>query len=532
MSKLLAFNFGLLAVMGFYLLGVNQVKAETTLTNAPVAKAIAAGGEHICAIYNTAGKVYCWGKNEHGQLGTNNNTNLTQPETAVGGILTNLVAKKVATGFAHTCVIAGAKENSSNDRAYCWGANDWGQLGDGGANDSNIPVSVGGALGSLEVMDIYAGFTTTCAKVTSGTVYCWGANDQGQFANNTTTSSNTPIASGWDNATDLAIGVAHACGVIEGVVSCAGAGADGQLGNSANNDSLTPVAVTGISGTPLNVSVGYFYSCAITQTGKFYCWGDDTSGQLGGTGKVNTARELKDYDEAAAIASGYAHSCVGLECIGENGSGQLGDDTTVNKSVMTAVVTSGGLAGLSIKDVSAGFDFTCWLAGDESNKLYDAVFCGGKIPAAVDVSKVEPQDTYLSLAINNASYNLSVVPGSVGASESKIFTVVTNNSSGYNLLIKASEVKIISTSDNTKYFTPQTTSGGSLEVNAWGYGVGTSAPSGWQGITTSDVVIDNSTAPTSGSGRDTQLWLAVKSDYSLTTGEYKGEITLTAVTKL
>jgi hypothetical protein len=83
------------------------------------------------------------------------------------------------------------------------------------------------------------------------------------------------------------------------------------------------------------------------------------------------------YSAGTPIASGYAHSCAGLECIGENGSGQLGDGTVASKNVMTPGVTSSVLNGLSVKQVAAGFDFTCWVAGEAESDLWNAIFCAG-----------------------------------------------------------------------------------------------------------------------------------------------------------
>jgi alpha-tubulin suppressor-like RCC1 family protein len=545
---------GVVAAVGLGLMGLSFVSAESVLSDAPLARSLAAGGAHVCAIYNQAGLIYCWGDNQSGQLGTGDNTSSLKPVAVdTSGLLGGLTVKKVAAGFAHTCVIAGQANSTASDAVYCWGAGDKGQLGNGSVADSNVPVMAGGALMSLSagevVGEIYAGFATTCAVVVSGgATYCWGDNDEGQYGDGTTTSSNTPVlmVSSWDGVSDLAIGMNHTCAVLNMMVFCSGAGADGQLGNQSNNDSLTPVIVPYVGhDDATSISAGFFFSCAMTARAYFYCWGDDSSGQLGGNGGTNTATLLKDLgdEKPRPIASGYAHSCVGLECIGENGSGQLGDGTTVSKSAMTAVDTSGVLNDLVVKDVSAGFDFTCWLAGDDGG-LNDAVFCSGagvdgqlgdglgvnsSVPVAVDVSDVARQDIFILLNSDSNVINLSAMPNGSLVADSVGLNVITNNSNGYVLSVKASSADLVCSSIPTAVISPQSPDGATLAINRWGYAVGASQPNLWNGVKTTDSTIDSTGSATTDDGRDTRLWLATVVDSTVPACTYTGTITLTAV---
>jgi alpha-tubulin suppressor-like RCC1 family protein len=547
-------GFALSVAIGVLLTNILPVVAGGTLNNTPVAKAIAAGGAHACAIYNTAGQVYCWGENDRGQLGNGTNIDSSVPVAVdMSGLLSGLTVKKVAAGFAHTCVIAGVANSTASDAVYCWGAGDKGQLGNGSVADSNVPVAVGGALMSLSagevVGEVYAGFATTCAVVVSGgATYCWGDNDEGQYGNNTTTSSNTPVlmVSSWDNVSDLAIGMNHTCAVLNMMVLCSGAGADGQLGNQSNNDSLTPVTVPFVGHDDVtSISAGFFFSCAMTTRALFYCWGDDSSGQLGGNGGTNTATLLKDFgdEKSRPIASGYAHSCAGFECIGENGSGQLGDGTTVSKSAMTAVDTSGVLNGLTAKSISAGFDFTCWIAGGADNDFYDAVYCTGagvdgqlgdnstansSVPVAVDTTNVTKEDVYIMLGTSEDAITLSPVPNGNADVASLDLTVVTNNSNGYNLTIKTDEVNLVCGDGNSDKIVPQSADG-SLETNAWGFGVGASEPTAWKGIEASAKLIASGAAATDDSGISTKVWFGVKVDYLTAVCNYSGEVMFSAV---
>jgi alpha-tubulin suppressor-like RCC1 family protein len=539
-------GFGLAVIGGFWLASTWSVSASPILDYTPVAKSIAAGGTHACAIYNDAGIVYCWGLNDHGQLGTGNTTDSNQPvAVSTSGALAGLKVKKVAAGFAHSCVIAGDSANTSNDKVYCWGANDAGQVGLSNTNtDFNTPQLIDPSP-AASFKDIYAGFSTTCAVTTSDLVYCWGMNDEGQFGNGATAASPQPPTqtTGWSGVSDLSIGMAHACGVINNQVLCAGAGVSGQLGNGANSDNLTPVAVSGITGSAANVSTGFFMSCATTADGKFYCWGDNGSSQLGGSA-TNSARLMATYVTNQPIASGYAHSCAGFECIGENGSGQLGDGSTTNRSAMTPVIISGVLNGLTAKQVAAGFDFTCWIAGSATSDLQDAAFCAGagvdgqlgnasnansSQPVEVNLASVSDQSAYLTLSASADQIDLAPTPNGASDSDSLQLNVITNNLNGYSLQIKADPADLVCVTNSSAIIAPQNLDGAALETDAWGYGVSSAQPTAWNGVTTSDVAIDSSATATSAAGRDTTVWFGAK--VSLLTpacSKYQGTVNFTA----
>jgi alpha-tubulin suppressor-like RCC1 family protein len=536
--RILAIFGGGVAVLALGWIGLQQMpaKASGVLTDAPVIYGLAAGGAHACGIFNASGTVYCWGSNERGQLGTGDNLDRSRPDTAVD--LGGKKAVSIAAGFAHTCAV------TDDGGVYCWGANDKGQLGDGTDDDSDAPVLIdGGGLGGAEMARVYAGFSTTCVTTADGWLYCWGSNDEGQYGDGTKNENVAPpSAASQDGIEDMAIGVGHACVIKSGVAFCSGAGGSGQLGNSDFDNSLFLYGVSGIVGEPVAVSAGYFMSCAASDSG-FYCWGDDTSGQLGGGGAVDTAVELMSWSDALPVASGYAHSCAGFWCIGENGSGQLGDDSTVNKSVMTSVDLSGVLAGLTVKDVSAGFDFTCWIAGDAGSSLADAAFCSGagvdgqlgdnaltnsSVPVAVDTSQIAREITYISLSANTSEIKLSVPPGGMDT-EDITLTVVTNNDDGYNLFIKADPADLVCETDDSLVISPQSVGGAGavLETNHWGYGVGTSEPADWYGVTTNNAVVDSSSSATDESGRGTEVWFGAKVDNAFPACKYGGVVVFT-----
>jgi len=144
------------------------------------AAAVSGGGVHTCAVL-TDGTVRCWGENEFGQLGNGTTATSTTPVQVVG--ITGAV--DVSLGWRHSCALLG------NGTVQCWGQGQFGQLGNGSTTNRTTPVQVSGITGAV---GLTAGWWHhSCALLGGGTVRCWGANDWGQFGNGTRTSSSIPV---------------------------------------------------------------------------------------------------------------------------------------------------------------------------------------------------------------------------------------------------------------------------------------------------------------------------------------------------
>jgi hypothetical protein len=143
---------------------------------------VATGGRHSCAAI--ASGVSCWGWGEFGQLGSGTARSTTP--SAVGGLPSARVAQ-ISAGGAHTCALL------ADGAAYCWGLNDFGQLGDGTTMNREAPQRVRGLEG-LSVSEIRCGDRYTCARTTSGAAYCWGFNGDGGLGTGTTMHSSSPVA--------------------------------------------------------------------------------------------------------------------------------------------------------------------------------------------------------------------------------------------------------------------------------------------------------------------------------------------------
>src|SRR5690606_27765369 len=135
-------------------------------------------------------KAYCWGLNTSNQLGDGTTTQRNSPEAVLQGDMpSGATVRSMRAGAYHTCAIA------SNNKAYCWGANTNGRLGDGTTTNRSAPEAViVGAMGSsANIVQIDAG-THTCAIASNNKAYCWGYNASGQLGDGSTTSRSSPVA--------------------------------------------------------------------------------------------------------------------------------------------------------------------------------------------------------------------------------------------------------------------------------------------------------------------------------------------------
>ncbi len=143
--------------------------------------ALAAGAEFVCGL-TPAGVLYCWGQNNYGQLAQGQ---IRQSITTPGLVAGDLRLASLTAGYAHACGLA------PDGRAYCWGANSTGAVGDGSSEairPAPIPVA-----GGLTFQLLVAGSDHTCGVTSSASLYCWGSNGVGQLGDSTFTSRNSPV---------------------------------------------------------------------------------------------------------------------------------------------------------------------------------------------------------------------------------------------------------------------------------------------------------------------------------------------------
>jgi alpha-tubulin suppressor-like RCC1 family protein len=320
--------------------------------------AVAAGGAHSLAI-KSDGSVVAWGWNTYGQLGNGTTANSATP-VVVTGLTSGVVA--VAAGENHSLAL------KSNGSVVAWGFNGYGQLGNGTITNSLTPVAVSGLTSGVAA--VTGGQRHSLAVKTNGSVVAWGDNAYGQLGNGLTGSySATPLAvSGLSSGvTAAAAGSGHSLALkTNGSVVAWGRNDSGQLGDGTTTGSAIPVAVSGLSSAVTAVAAGGAHSLALKSTGSAVAWGGNASGQLGnGTttnSSVPTAITGLSSGVTAVAASIQAYSLAiktggSVVAWGINDSGQLGDGTTPNRSTPVGVsdlgsaalaISAGGFHGLAV----------------------------------------------------------------------------------------------------------------------------------------------------------------------------------------
>jgi alpha-tubulin suppressor-like RCC1 family protein len=269
---------------------------------------ITAGEMHTCAIRDT-GKAYCWGWDRDGQLGDGRTTTeeQTTPVAVSGSLDFEWVSAGEGGNFAsgHTCGV------TSSGAAYCWGGGEYGQLGDGSTSETRAtPVAVSDGLSFASVS---AGRLHTCGVASDGRAYCWGRGSLGQLGNAATPlEQSTPVAVvGEMTFSSVSAGGEHTCGVtVNGAAYCWGSGGGGKCGDGNRTPSNeTPVAVSG-GHTFASVTASRFHSCGVTTGGTGYCWGP--GGEPLGSGSTDdqtTPVAVSGGLTFDLITAGHSHTC-------------------------------------------------------------------------------------------------------------------------------------------------------------------------------------------------------------------------------
>jgi alpha-tubulin suppressor-like RCC1 family protein len=352
---------------------------------------IGVGNSHTCGV-TTTGKVYCWGYGTSGELGNGVAANSSHPVAiTTSGVLAGKTIAAVASGVSYSCAV------STEGKAYCWGTNTLGQLGNGTTQDSLVPVPVDitGALAGKTITSISAGSVSACAIASDHKAYCWGMGIYGQLGDGTGTNSLVPLAVettgelAGKSVVTISVGDKHTCATTtEGNAYCWGSDSAGQLGTDLGGSSQVPLPVdtSGVLAgkTVLKISAGIAQTCAIASDGKAYCWGINTKGQLGdGTTQNKSLPVATDGTGVLAgktltsISTGSAWTCAastdGLAyCWGENSVGQLGNGTLQDSLAPIAVDMTSGLSGKTVSTVStSSFGHACAIASGQA-------YCWGK----------------------------------------------------------------------------------------------------------------------------------------------------------
>lgn len=384
---------------------------------------------------NTA---FAWGSNSYGQLGTGSAEPVSAApvEIAQGGLLKGKTILALSTGYLHSLALC------SDGSLAAWGYNIYGQLGNGGRTTSAVPLAVdpSGALAGRTVVAVSAGPYHNLALCADGGIVAWGYNNYGQLGDGTTANSPVPVsvprvgALAGKTAIAVAAGAYHSFALCsDGSVAAWGYNDEGELGNGGSARSLQPVAAGGVlTGKRVaSIAAGQYHAIALCTDGTVAAWGYNHRGQLGTGGTTASPLPVPITASGAlagrvvkAVSASGSHSlalCADgtVAAWGLNSNGQLGDGTTVNRTVPVVVDQSGILAGKTVTAIAAGMEHSLATCADGTLAAWGSNRDGR-------LGHPGPASSSVPVGVATASFPAGAIPtlGRTGSSSSHGFAIV------------------------------------------------------------------------------------------------------------
>ncbi|MBU1238744.1 hypothetical protein KJ865_03455, partial [Myxococcota bacterium] len=272
---------------------------------------------------------------------------------------------RVTSGLDFSCAL------DTEGDAWCWGRNNYGQLGVNDTLQRDVPTAVVMPWG-LAFLEISCGGYSCCALANDGQFYCWGQNTFGQLGTAEENGESVLVPGQVSTVLSfgpnlmVAVGETHACAVkSNNGLYCWGDNTSGKCGQPASQDKLyTPTAYP-ISGEMLSqgvriatVTLGNNHTCVIDTADKVWCMGNNEHGQLGIGTSDATAHPVFEYvgdripGAVVSIEAGALHTCAindagQVWCWGEGANGQLGSNVTESATPLQADVGSSTPARIS-----------------------------------------------------------------------------------------------------------------------------------------------------------------------------------------
>ncbi len=326
---------------------------------------LSAGTFGTCGI--SAGAAYCWGVNDVGEVGDTSTTQRTSPTLVSGGYTWSSISE----GYKNSCGL------TNTGVAYCWGMNNSGQIGDGTwFSNRLVPTTVSGGY-TWSSISSGAWADQTCGIRNNSVTYCWGINNFGQIGDGSTTGSLTPVVvTGSHVFTSIVAGGQHACAITNlGVAFCWGSNSNGQLGDGTTTNRTSPnstyfiastVTVSAIVDPSFTFTVaGRSSSCNGQAGNNFQTGATATSVSLGHLNATNVGGGAQDLSIATNAANGFTvyvrTSGATPNSLRENGSGHsIADVSGTNASPGSAPSTGTEGFGYTSSDTSTPFTSNTW----------------------------------------------------------------------------------------------------------------------------------------------------------------------------
>ncbi|TVQ98677.1 MAG: hypothetical protein EA398_13125 [Deltaproteobacteria bacterium] len=384
---------------------------------------IASNASASCGI-RSSGRLHCWGSGQDGMLGNGDTDNRDTPTEVAGGH-TDWIS--VSGGQRQFCGLRG------NGQAYCWGNNQYGQLGVGNTTNVVVPTPVRNAEFNdppfSDVVTVSSGTTSACLIRSNGNLYCWGWTSDGGIGNGNCGGSIRSYPLQITNPSlswrDVSMGWRGGCAISTADrLYCWGYnlyGANGTALNATCDNGGIPREVDG-GGTWLTVdrSANGHHTCGVRANGSTHCWGRNHHGQIGrGTlggnccgsnnghnspqpvlnlGSGTTERVMVGTNHTCAARTNGALRCWGNNEDGQIGNGSMGGDFTSPQAVTAGLGTTS--ANRFFQGVGGGLATQCIVEGDTADTLVGRLWCWGsnadgglgRGPASSDPTPVEVSD--------------------------------------------------------------------------------------------------------------------------------------------
>lgn len=296
---------------------------------------VSAGDVHTCGL-KTTGRLFCWGSDFLGRLGTTATQDQPAPVEVAGG---RTDWASVSAGGSTTCA------TRTDGRLFCWGGDRRGVNGDGGGTAATtVPTEVAGA--ATDWASVTVGFQHACARKITGQLLCWGDDVHGAVGDGPPTGgfSTSPVAVVSNTSDWAAVSTSneHTCATkATGRLFCWGRGDDWALGTPGQDwaDFAAPAQVSGNSTNWSTAAAGYRHSCAVRTDGRLFCWGSPKRAALGQVRQFVQATPLLvpgGFTDWSTVTAGMWSTCALranglLYCWGNNEYGQAGVGSTATK---------------------------------------------------------------------------------------------------------------------------------------------------------------------------------------------------------